>query len=235
MSVQEPVVETGLPSTAARIFAVNCFSISALNFIILIPPIYGKILIINSVATIEKICLIIASVQIFLYFIRPNIPKLQNTKTGKTSIKRKIVLLLQNLMIFTVGVVLYHVFTVLYGAPFVNSAMETFHFSLLITVLTVLPLCLNLGSDLSIWHRVFLGSGRTSMLELYLQRICAMTVLGSWIGALVIPLDWDRPWQVWPIPCSIGALIGNALANSSMGVWLLYTEESPKNKRRKKV
>ncbi len=23
------------------------------------------------------------------------------------------------------------------------------------------------------------------------------TCLGAWMGAFVIPLDWDRPWQVW--------------------------------------
>ena len=27
-------------------------------------------------------------------------------------------------------------------------------------------------------------------------------------GALVIPLDWDRWWQEWPIPSCFGALIG---------------------------
>lgn len=22
------------------------------------------------------------------------------------------------------------------------------------------------------------------------------TIIGAWAGAIVIPLDWDRPWQV---------------------------------------
>ncbi|EDV22220.1 uncharacterized protein TRIADDRAFT_59237 [Trichoplax adhaerens] len=33
-------------------------------------------------------------------------------------------------------------------------------------------------------------------------------ILGAWLGAFTIPLDWDRPWQVWPIPCSIGTMMG---------------------------
>lgn len=34
------------------------------------------------------------------------------------------------------------------------------------------------------------------------------TILGGWFGAFPIPLDWDRPWQVWPISCTIGAIMG---------------------------
>ena len=26
--------------------------------------------------------------------------------------------------------------------------------------------------------------------------IIVSTLLGSWLGAFVIPLDWERPWQV---------------------------------------
>ena len=33
-------------------------------------------------------------------------------------------------------------------------------------------------------------------MEAYLQHVVALTVLGAWLGAFVIPLDWDRPWQV---------------------------------------
>ena len=33
-------------------------------------------------------------------------------------------------------------------------------------------------------------------------------VIGVWLGAIVIPLDWDRPWQAWPIPCAVGTLVG---------------------------
>lgn len=49
------------------------------------------------------------------------------------------------------------------------------------------------------------------------------TVLGAWIGAIPIPLDWDRPWQVWPISCTYGAiggyLIGLFFAFMKTRVW----------------
>lgn len=36
-------------------------------------------------------------------------------------------------------------------------------------------------------------------------------MLGAWLGAFPIPLDWDRPWQVWPISCTYGAMAGYLL------------------------
>lgn len=36
-------------------------------------------------------------------------------------------------------------------------------------------------------------------------------LVGSWMGALCIPLDWDEPWQEWPIPVLYGGLVGFAL------------------------
>ncbi|CAM9290571.1 unnamed protein product, partial [Phaeothamnion confervicola] len=31
---------------------------------------------------------------------------------------------------------------------------------------------------------------------------------GAWVGALVIPLDWNRPWQMWPLPLVAGGIAG---------------------------
>lgn len=35
--------------------------------------------------------------------------------------------------------------------------------------------------------------------------------LGSWIGAIPIPLDWDREWQKWPVTIVTGLYIGAVL------------------------
>ncbi|KNZ61774.1 hypothetical protein VP01_135g10 [Puccinia sorghi] len=37
--------------------------------------------------------------------------------------------------------------------------------------------------------------------------------LGAWLGAIPIPLDWDRPWQAWPITCLLAASTGNAIGH----------------------
>merc|ERR1712096_394402 len=34
------------------------------------------------------------------------------------------------------------------------------------------------------------------------------TFIGAWVGAFPIPLDWDRSWQIWPITCCIGGVVG---------------------------
>ncbi|KAI9722170.1 MAG: Glycosylphosphatidylinositol (GPI) anchor assembly protein [Chrysothrix sp. TS-e1954] len=34
------------------------------------------------------------------------------------------------------------------------------------------------------------------------------TLLGAWLGAIPIPLDWDRAWQAWPVTVLTGAWVG---------------------------
>ena len=34
---------------------------------------------------------------------------------------------------------------------------------------------------------------------------------GLYLGAIPIPLDWDRPWQEWPTTCVVGTLVGHVL------------------------
>lgn len=37
------------------------------------------------------------------------------------------------------------------------------------------------------------------------------TMVGAWVGAVPIPLDWDREWQKWPVTIISGAYVGWAL------------------------
>ena len=34
------------------------------------------------------------------------------------------------------------------------------------------------------------------------------TLFGCWLGAIPIPLDWDRDWQKWPVTVCTGAYMG---------------------------
>jgi hypothetical protein len=36
----------------------------------------------------------------------------------------------------------------------------------------------------------------------------AASLLGSWLGAVVIPLDWGQSWQAWPTGSSYGCIVG---------------------------
>ena len=63
--------------------------------------------------------------------------------------------------------------------------------------------------------------------------------LGAWCGAMVIPLDWDRPWQKWPVPCVAGAVAGFGLgvfaAAATVCVFALIHPATPKARRRRKT
>ncbi len=34
--------------------------------------------------------------------------------------------------------------------------------------------------------------------------------VGAWLSCAAIPLDWDRPWQRFPVPPTVGAVLGHA-------------------------
>nr|CDJ93938.1 GPI biosynthesis protein Pig-F domain containing protein [Haemonchus contortus] len=44
--------------------------------------------------------------------------------------------------------------------------------------------------------------------ELIARRTIVGAVVGAWLGALVIPLDWDRWWQRYPLPNFAGSVCG---------------------------
>ena len=42
---------------------------------------------------------------------------------------------------------------------------------------------------------------------------------GAWIGAIPIPLDWDREWQKWPVTIVVGLYVG-AVVGKLLGGYL---------------
>lgn len=53
----------------------------------------------------------------------------------------------------------------------------------------------------------------------------------TWLSAFVLPLDWNRPWQAWPIPCVIGALIGYFVAHFITFIQISTTKLKKKSKK----
>lgn len=43
------------------------------------------------------------------------------------------------------------------------------------------------------------------------------TAVGAWLGAVPIPLDWDRAWQAWPVTVVVGAYAGGVLGRAVGG------------------
>jgi phosphatidylinositol glycan class F len=42
-------------------------------------------------------------------------------------------------------------------------------------------------------------------------------LVGAWVGAIPIPLDWDREWQKWPVTIICGMYTGAVLGKVAGG------------------
>ncbi|PFX30720.1 phosphatidylinositol-glycan biosynthesis class F protein-like [Stylophora pistillata] len=126
----------------------------------------------------------------------------------KSRIKLSTVQVLKLILFVFGSAAIFHVIAILFGASVTEQTEETFCWALLMSHLVILPACSLLGAHLELFSRIFFSSWSDGTPESYFQCSIIFTLLGAWLGAFPIPLDWDRPWQVWPIPCVIGALIG---------------------------
>ncbi|XP_071834977.1 phosphatidylinositol-glycan biosynthesis class F protein-like [Apostichopus japonicus] len=132
-----------------------------------------------------------------------------NTYSTKLKFRDHIYNLLKAVIIFLSSCVLLHVITVLYGAPAFENVEQTFLFSLLLTTLSIVPCLLFIGTDFESWTRLYFERRPENAAELCLLYIVVCSYVGAWLGAFPIPLDWERPWQEWPITVCIGALVGH--------------------------
>ena len=96
------------------------------------------------------------------------------------------------------------VLIVLFGAPVCVLVDRTMSLAVVVCSLTVAPLCVNTNttSPKELLNRIQTTNVRKidkPGLTAYLS--CLFTFAGTWLGSLLIPLDWDRPWQVgWAHP-----------------------------------
>ncbi|CAH2244809.1 glycosylphosphatidylinositol anchor biosynthesis protein 11 [Pararge aegeria] len=117
-------------------------------------------------------------------------------------------------IVFLLGVVFcFFIAIILFGAPVLDHHDGTLLLSSLLTLLTIFPLIAHTGveSAMQLLFGVKIFSRDTIIAMLVNNAL--MTVCGAWLGAVVIPLDWNTPWQQWPIPCYLGAIGGYLLSN----------------------
>ncbi|KAJ8295830.1 Glycosylphosphatidylinositol anchor biosynthesis protein 11 [Rhodotorula toruloides] len=122
-------------------------------------------------------------------------------------------------VMITLGATLtLHGAIVLLGAPLTSNVTHTFLLALLLAVLAVLPLSIALPPVATTngrfaWLRLVSSLSPSDNLELVLIAPAVGTLVGAWTGAFPIPLDWDRPWQKWPVTPTVGALAGHAIGS----------------------
>lgn len=102
----------------------------------------------------------------------------------------------------------YYTIILLFGAPLTTHHEETTMLTLTLASLTFVPACLHLGVDTALTVLIRAQPHGAGLIGEAVSLNNKATLLGAWLGAVTIPLDWDRPWQAWPIPCVIGALLG---------------------------
>ncbi|GLJ06872.1 hypothetical protein SUGI_0050930 [Cryptomeria japonica] len=108
---------------------------------------------------------------------------------------------------------------IVFGAPLgLAYAARTLHWSLLMSLFTVGPTATVFGISWPDWQRIF------SHIKLLGGIDCALcfpaygAVIGAWFGAWPMPLDWERPWQEWPICVTYGMIGGYLLGLMASGV-----------------
>ncbi|KAF2965670.1 hypothetical protein GQX73_g7876 [Xylaria multiplex] len=109
-----------------------------------------------------------------------------------------------------------HVLLVLFGAPFLTYLPHTFLCSLHLSLLGLYPLFYTRGVSSKDWIEIL--SARAPFDEGFGGLVGAG--IGAWLGAVPIPLDWDREWQKWPVTIlcgiyagyTVGKLVGGTLA-----------------------
>ncbi|XP_068089137.1 phosphatidylinositol-glycan biosynthesis class F protein [Hyperolius riggenbachi] len=148
-----------------------------------------------------SVCVIAVNI-LLLLVLKPN------PATKRSSLGNKVNKFYRSCLYFCASCLLVHAIVVLYGAPLVESAGETFLLAVLLSSFTTSRCLCILGPNFHAWVRVFSKDGAMSVWDHSLQITTVCSVVGAWLGAFPIPLDWDRPWQVWPISCTLGATLG---------------------------
>lgn len=101
---------------------------------------------------------------------------------------------------------------VLLGAPIFAYWQETFLFAAHLAVITLDPLFVVFKFDFARLRAIF-GTD-TAIRSLMSNAVVALALgglVGAWLGVLPIPLDWDRPWQQWPVTLVVGLYLGTVI------------------------
>ncbi|XAR50448.1 hypothetical protein NMG60_11004781 [Bertholletia excelsa] len=104
--------------------------------------------------------------------------------------------------------------------------LKTLNWSILMSVFTVVPAASVFGSSWTDWQRIFAHTEPHGSVEYMVCLPAHGAVIGAWFGAWPMPLDWERPWQEWPICVTYGAITGYMVAMVvSFGLVLLHGKQ----------
>ncbi|QDZ22183.1 GPI biosynthesis protein family Pig-F [Chloropicon primus] len=122
-----------------------------------------------------------------------------------------------------------------FGVP-IRRFLDTINFGFFLSTLVTMPGACLLTEDFEQWKRSYLTLKPQTTVERICSTLLCSSLLGSWLGAWVIPLDWNCSWQAWPIPCFAGGVLGNLVGSMVLVRWLgrCQSKLDEKEKKRKK-
>jgi hypothetical protein len=85
-------------------------------------------------------------------------------------------------------------FTVLALNYIFSDFAATLLFSIWLSFLTILPISLSCDGSIQQILTLFFEQNHSNHIQEYLLWSAYGSAFGSWFGAFVIPLDWDRWW-----------------------------------------
>ena len=106
------------------------------------------------------------------------------------------------LLTFLSSIAAYFLVIQTFGAPLLHSHARTLSLAMLLSTYTALPIILRNGEvtlDGVVAHKTTI----------------AATLACTWISIIPIGLDWDRPWQVYPLPLLAASSIGYVMARTA--------------------
>ncbi|KAF2774295.1 hypothetical protein EJ03DRAFT_346913 [Teratosphaeria nubilosa] len=130
--------------------------------------------------------------------------KKKAAKTGQDIWARIVPAFLSSVLTLTLSTPLLYVVLILFGAPLTTHHPQTLLLALHLALLTTPQLFYAHGLDAHTWLRI--ASLQLPVDEVYGMGLGACA--GAWVGAIPIPLDWDREWQKWPVTVLVGLYVG---------------------------
>ncbi|WZN64840.1 GPI biosynthesis protein Pig-F [Chloropicon roscoffensis] len=122
-----------------------------------------------------------------------------------------------------------------FGVP-IRSLLDTANLGFFFSTLVAMPGACLLTEDLGQWKRSYATMKPQNTAERVCSELFLCSIAGSWLGAWVVPLDWNASWQRWPIPCFLGAVAGNLAGSAWVVRWLgraQHKQEEQDRRRRK--
>ncbi|KAI0463340.1 hypothetical protein LJB42_003364 [Komagataella kurtzmanii] len=155
-----------------------------------------------------------------------------STQSRKRSYFGNFAVIILNIIISLIMSVPVHMLLLLFGAPILSLNKETFLLAAHLSLLTVFPILStyrathaekDFGMTFStLFFRLVTVQVHGDISKHIVYMTLLGTVFGTWLGITPIPLDWDRPWQEWPITLLVGAFLGNFVGGLISCISILF-------------